>query len=160
MATAPNGRTQSRSKQPLWRSGPIRCEARSSRGHCPCARSWRSAACAHRDIAPTDPRSAAVCERCAVRERVGRFGEAAPRQRRGEGAKRRRVRGPLRDSERRGHRSGVADFGREARPSGEAPSPRPSPRVRGEGVRIAARAGAGSYINAWMPVWARPRIRA
>ena len=51
--------------------------SRSSRGHCPCARSWRSAACAHRDIAPTDPRSAAVCERCAVRERVGRFGEAA-----------------------------------------------------------------------------------
>ena len=55
MAPAPDGRTQSRSQQPLRRSGPIRREARSSRGHCPCARSWRSAACAHRDIAPTDP---------------------------------------------------------------------------------------------------------
>jgi hypothetical protein len=51
-------------------------------------------------------------------------------------------------------------FGREDEPGREAPSPRPSPRVRGEGVSIAARAEAGSYINAWMPVWARPRIRA
>jgi hypothetical protein len=42
-----------------------------------------------------------------------------------------RVRGPLRDSERRGWRNGVADLRREAYPSREAPHPDPLP-ARGE----------------------------
>jgi hypothetical protein len=52
-----------------------------------------------------------------------------------KGAKRPRVRGPIRDSERSDWRNGVADFGREARPSGNAPSSRPPSRTRREGVR-------------------------
>ena len=53
---------------------------------------------------------------------------------RSEGAKRPRVRGPLRDSERSRLAQTGCGFHREAQPSGEAPSSQPSPRVRGEGA--------------------------
>jgi hypothetical protein len=63
--------------------------------------------------------------RCAGR---GRRARSAPR-----------VRGPLRDSVRCRSCNAAADFDREAQAGGDAPSSRPSPRVRGEGGASVAR---------------------
>jgi hypothetical protein len=74
----------------------------------------------------------------ASRERVRM--STSPRVRgEGEVAKRPEVRGPRRDSERSGSRRSAADLATRLKPSGEVPSPRPSPRVRGEGDHWASR---------------------
>src|SRR5262249_61091412 len=101
---------------------------------------------AHLDPRPGFPASRAVC-RCSPSHRSGcgaYDGLPPPPPAKGgevEGAKRRRVGGPLRESKRPWESSSVADIFSKRAPSGEAPPPPPSPP--------APRGGGCCYFFSW-----------